>query len=90
VNVPFAPIPTAAQLSALAPARAPAGTVVTITGSNFSGVVEVNIGGEALTDFAVLSVMQLQIAVPEGLTGSVPVAVRNPAGYSNTLTFTYK
>jgi hypothetical protein len=90
VEVPFAPLPTAPQITSLSPETGAAGTVVTIDGSNLSGVTEVNFGGQPLTDFSIVSATELQVAAPAGLSGSVPVSVQSAAGFSNTLTFTYE
>lgn len=90
VNVPFAPIPTAAALTSLSPAMGPAGTVVTLTGSNLDGALAISFGGVSISDFATISPTQLQVVAPDGLSGSALVSVQNAAGFSNTLAFTYE
>ncbi|MFF9126750.1 IPT/TIG domain-containing protein [Streptomyces sp. NPDC014889] len=65
------------------------GTVVTVTGTGFTGVTAVQFGGAAATSFTVLSSTQLTAIPPSG-TGAVNVTVTTGQGTSTqTVTYTY-
>lgn len=66
------------------------GTVVTITGSGFSGVSSVTFGGTSAASFTVLSATQISATTPAHAAGTVSVQVTTPPGTNtaNTL-FTY-
>ncbi len=66
------------------------GTAVTISGTNFSGVSSVTIGGIAATSVAVTSGTTITALTPANVAGSASVLVTNPGGTNaaNTL-FTY-
>jgi hypothetical protein len=92
VNVPFAPtrrpVPT---LTTLSPTSGTAGTVVTLTGTHLNAVTTVNFGGTSIpnSDFAYANTTgTIQVAAPKG-KDTVQVSVGNPAGASNSLSFTY-
>ena len=59
------------------------GTIVTITGSSFTGASAVAFGGHAATSFTVPSDGQIVATAPAG-TGAVDVTVTAPAGTSAT------
>jgi hypothetical protein len=68
--VPSPPIPTIASFT---PASGPVGTVVTITGSNFTGATNVSFNGVA-TAFNVNSDTEIQATVPaDATTGKISV-----------------
>ncbi|NUS53820.1 MAG: IPT/TIG domain-containing protein [Streptomycetaceae bacterium] len=64
------------------------GTVVTITGSGFTGASAVSFGATPATSFTVLSDASVTAVAPPG-TGTVSVIVTSPAGTSNVGTYTY-
>ena len=59
------------------------GTVVTIIGTNFTGVTAVQFGGSFASSFTVISSTELNAATPAG-SGTVDVTVTNPDGTSAT------
>ena len=56
------------------------GTLVTITGTNFSGATAVKFGATAATLFTVNSATSITAVAPAGAAGSVDVTVTTPAG----------
>ncbi|MFI5977768.1 IPT/TIG domain-containing protein [Streptomyces sp. NPDC051452] len=58
------------------------GTVVTVTGTNFSGAGQVRFGSVNASSFSVVSPTQITAVSPPGIAGSVPVTVTTPAGSS--------
>ena len=67
------------------PASGPAagGTVVIITGTNFTGATSVSFGGMAAASFTVNSAISITTTSPAGM-GTVDVVVTNPSGSSAT------
>jgi Repeat of unknown function (DUF5650)/IPT/TIG domain len=67
------------------------GTVVTITGTNFTGATSVTIGGVAVSSFTVVNGTTITATTPVGTTGAKSVLVTTPGGTNaaNTL-FTYE
>jgi len=55
------------------PSSARAGTTVTITGSNFTGVTTVTFGGVAATSFTVVSSTTITAVVGSGATGNIVI-----------------
>ena len=91
VNVPFAPTFVVPTLTTLSPTSGTAGTVVTLTGTHLNAVTTVNFGGTSIpnSDFAYANTTgTIQVAAPKG-KDTVQVSVGNPAGASNSLSFTY-
>ncbi|MFB7460710.1 IPT/TIG domain-containing protein [Streptomyces sp. NPDC056188] len=81
----------APTVSSISPAQGASsgGTVVTVTGTGFTGVTAVQFGGGAATSFTVLSSTQLTAITPAG-TGALNVAVTTGQGTSTqTVTYTY-
>jgi len=70
---------TAPSISSFAPLTGPVGTVVTITGTNFSGATAVRFGGVPATVFVENSATQITATVPAGAL-SGPISVTTPAG----------
>lgn len=84
----------AAGVLGLSPATGPAagGTVVTITGYNFTGATAVDFGTAAATNINVVSGTQIVATSPAGAAGTVDVTVTTPCGVSPTSSndqFTY-
>ena len=89
---PVVPAPTVTSLS---PATGPAagGTVVTVTGTGFTGATSVQFGSNPGTALTVVSDTEITVTSPAGAVGAVPVTVTTPAGTSaagpTAPTFTY-
>ena len=73
-------------VSSLNPTDGPAagGTLVTITGTNFTGATEVEFGATAATDLIVLSDTSITVQSPAGTAGVVDVTVITVGGTSAT------
>src|SRR5271166_2793165 len=81
---PFVTLPTVTGIS---PDSGPetGGTVVTITGTNFTGATSVSFGGVPAFDFTVLSDTQITVSSPPvSMSGVVDVMVSTPTGTSAT------
>lgn len=81
-------------VSALSPSSSPiiGGTVVSITGTGFTGATSVTFGGTAATTTSVLSDASILATAPAHAAGIVDVIVTTPAGVSVAATgskFTY-
>jgi len=82
-------------VTGLAPTSGPTtgGTVVTITGSGFSGTPTVDFGGTPATNVTVVSPTEITATSPAGSAGSVPVTVvdngaTSPTGPADVFTYT--
>src|SRR6185369_15157611 len=73
-------------VTSLSPTSGPAagGTVVTITGTNFTGVTAVSFGGTAAAGFTFNSATSMTATSPAGAAGAVDVRVTTPGGTSAT------
>ena len=80
LTVQFAPTVTSTSPTAGPTAG---GTVVTITGSNFTGATAVRFGGTSATSFTVNSSTSITATTPAG-TGTVDITVTAPGGTSST------
>ena len=69
------------------PSSGPAGTLVTITGSNFTGSTAVRFGGSVASSFTVVSPTTITAIIGLGLSGDITVT--NPSGTGTLGTFTY-
>lgn len=69
------------------PSSGPAGTLVTITGSNFTGSTSVKFGGSAASSFTIVSPTTITATIGLGLTGNI--SITNPSGTGSLGTFTY-
>ncbi|MEU9763747.1 IPT/TIG domain-containing protein [Streptomyces sp. NPDC047987] len=65
------------------------GTVVTLTGTNFSGATQVRFGLANASSFNVLSSTQITAVSPAGSSGTVPVTVTTPGGTSAAVPASY-
>ncbi|PSJ57100.1 hypothetical protein C7I85_22975 [Mesorhizobium soli] len=77
------PVPTVTSIS---PTSGPAtgGTVVTITGTNFTGATAVKFGATNATSYTVNSSTQITATAPAGSVGTVDVTVTTAGGTSAT------
>ncbi|GAA1013812.1 IPT/TIG domain-containing protein [Streptomyces thermogriseus] len=93
VTYTYTPVAVPPTVTSVSPTSGPVtgGTVVTVTGTNFTGATAVRFGAVNATSFTVNSSTQITAVAPPGVApGSVPVTVVTPAGTSNaTVTFTY-
>jgi parallel beta-helix repeat protein len=83
------PAPATPSISGFSPSSGPAGTAVTISGSNLTGATTVSFGGASAT-YTIASDSQINAMVPTG-AGSGPVSVTTPTGTalsSSTFTIT--
>ena len=85
---------TKPSVSGISPASGPdaGGTLVTVTGSGFTGVTAVTFGSTPASSFTLIGDAELIALTPSGNDGSVDVTVTNTAGTSATNpddTFTY-
>ena len=89
----FAPASTVPSVTSLSPSSGinSGGTSVTITGTNFTGVTEVQFGGVEATSFTINSSTSITAVAPGG-NGTVDVQVFSPNGvsqYSSADLYTY-
>ncbi len=87
------PIP-APRVAGISPSSGPTagGTLVTITGTNFTGATAVLFGDVPATSFSVYSDTEIQATAPAQAAGTVDVTVETPGGGSGiwaTDEFTY-
>ncbi|MFA4849293.1 MAG: IPT/TIG domain-containing protein [Methanoregula sp.] len=78
--------PTAPTVTGISPTSGPdiGGTVVTVSGTGFTGATGVKFGTTAGTSLTVNSATQITITSPAGAAGTVNVTVTTPAGTSAT------
>ena len=79
-------------VTGVSPTSGPAGTQITLTGTNFTGATIVFFNGTPGTGLVVDSDTELTVDVPSGLTGVVDVTVQNAHGTSAVVpaaVFTY-
>ena len=95
-STPVGPVvlPPAPSVSAVSPPSGPTtgGTVVTITGTDFTGATAVSFGSSPATSFTVDSDTQITATAPTGSLGEVDVQVTAPGGVSSAVAgakFTY-
>ncbi|MEI6752953.1 MAG: FISUMP domain-containing protein [Paludibacter sp.] len=79
----------APSISSFSPTTGATGSTVTITGSNFTGVTAVSIGGTAVTSFVVNSDTQITAVVASGSTGAISVMNSNGLTGNSSGTFTF-
>lgn len=79
----FATATTAPTVTSFSPSSGPRGTVVTITGTGFTGATQVEFGGAATTEFTVNSATQIVATVPQNaVTGPISVTTNGGTGTS--------
>ena len=86
--------PPGPNVSGISPVRGPTGggTVVTLTGTNFTGATAVKFGATNASSFTVNSATQITATSPAGAAGTVHITVTTASGTSGTSTadqFTY-
>jgi len=74
-------------VSSFEPATAPAGAVVTITGSNFNNVIDVKFGTVAAASFTVVSSTSIRAVVGNGVSGNVTVTTSTGQGFLPGFTY---
>lgn len=74
-------------ISSFNPTSGPAGTLVTITGSNFTGSTSVKFGGTAASSFTIVSPTSITATIGLGLSGNI--SITNPSGTGSLGSFTY-
>ena len=73
--------PEAPTVSTISPASGPAGTAVTITGSNFVEGTTARLGGQTLGDLGIVSPTELSGTVPTSVKpGPADLVVQSPGG----------
>lgn len=80
----YAPIPV---IFSFTPTSAATGTIVTISGQNFTGTTAISFGGVAATSFTVVNTNTITAVVGDGATGSVMVT--NAFGSTQETGFSY-
>jgi hypothetical protein len=78
----------APTISAVTPANATANNNITITGTNFTDVTSVTIGGTAALMFRATSATSIIATMPAGTAGSAPVIVTTLSGSSAGFAYT--
>ena len=73
------PLPAQPTITSFAPTTGPVGTVVTVTGTNFTGATAATVGGTPATGVSATSATSLTLTVPAGATSGV-ITVTTPAG----------
>ncbi|MFY7998702.1 MAG: IPT/TIG domain-containing protein, partial [Candidatus Kapaibacteriota bacterium] len=81
------PAPPAPTVTMFLPTNAAPGQTVTITGTNFTGITQVQFGGVNAASFNVVSATQITAVVNAGASGSV--SVTNISGTGSQVGFTY-
>ncbi|MBK0403323.1 IPT/TIG domain-containing protein [Adhaeribacter sp. BT258] len=72
-------------ISSFTPTGGPEGTLVTVSGTNFTGATSVTVGGVPAISFSVQSATSLTLYIPTGaITG--PIVITNPSGTATSAT----
>ena len=80
--------PAAPVITSLSPTSGPAGSTVTVTGSNFTGTTAATINGVAVTGFTVVNATTITFVVPAGATTGNVVITTATGIPSNGTAFT--
>ena len=84
-NFTITPPATGPTITSFSPPSGPAGTVVTVLGSNFSGVTAVAFNGTAAASFTAVSATQLTAIVAAGSTTGL-ITITAPTGTATSAT----
>lgn len=76
---------SAPLITSFSPRSAGVGSVVTVTGSGFTGVTSAKVNGLGAS-FGYVSDSQLKLLVPAGATSGGPIVITTPAGSATTTT----
>ena len=79
--------PSPPTITAIAPPSGPVGTVVTVTGTNFTGTTDLKLNGTSITGYTVVSSTEITFTVPPGATTGT-VSVTTPGGTATGPTYT--
>jgi FG-GAP-like repeat/IPT/TIG domain len=79
--------PSAPAITSFSPAAGDSGTLVTISGTNFTGATAVSFGGVAASSFHVVSNTTITAVVSTGATGAVNVVTPNGTASRQGFTF---
>ncbi len=82
-NVSATPFYLPPRVDGVSPSSGLVGTVVTLTGVNFSGTTKVELGGQSIAGFTVTGTNKLTLTVPAGAVSGV-FRVTNPAGVATS------
>lgn len=74
-------------ITSFTPSTGVTGTVVSITGINFTGVSQVRFGGTLASGFTVVSATQINATVANGSSGAVTVTTPQGTGFLNGFTY---
>ncbi|MCU1617847.1 MAG: hypothetical protein JWO98_5387, partial [Frankiales bacterium] len=80
------PVPV---INTISPAAAITGTIVTITGVNFTGATAVSFGGVAASSFTVVSSTTITAVVGTGASGNVSVTTANGSALLSGFTYVF-
>ena len=87
VTATVPPPSPAPSLAGFLPASGPAGTLITLTGANFTGATAVSFNGTALPGFTVVSASVITVSIPGGSSpASGLLSVTTPAGMATSAT----
>jgi large repetitive protein len=86
VNISVGALPPPPAVTAVSPTSGPTsgGSVVTITGTGFTGATSVKFGNTAATNFSINNDTNITATAPAGTAGTVDVTVVGPGGISAT------
>jgi len=79
---PFFCVAAGGAISGFSPTNGAPGTVVTVTGSGFTGATGVRFGAKAAKSFTVVSDTEITAVSPAHAAGTVGIRVTTPGGVS--------
>jgi len=90
-TAPPPPPPASPAIASLSPATGPVagGTVVTATGTGFTGTTGVTVGGVAATGLTAISDTSVTFTSPASVAGPANVVITSASGVSAPSVFTY-
>ncbi len=88
-DILFTVVPPAPVVASLSPATGPAGTAVTLTGTNFTGATSLTLNGVVINNFTVVNATTITFTIPTGsTTGAIVVTTTGGSSSGNTFTVT--